>query len=217
MSPPVGGGCPRGSRRGVPGGSRGGPGGGPGGAPRGGPRGGPRSWPGAGRGARGARGAPGGLRRGSAPETPILAILGGFRPPKKTFTYGKGGFWGVPGGPSGGVSWGVDPVPTPKIPKIRKIHSVPTGRVIKYPRKCTPPGPGGPPGVPPGAPPAPTSPRGCPPRPPESTRGGSVSRPHPVGSVSDPLTLGPLALRVSPGGSSQTPMPPAMGPLAPPS
>ena len=166
--------------------------------------------PGAPRAAPRARGAPGA-------REPILAILGGFRPPKKTFTYGKGGFWGVPGGPSGGVSWGVDPVPTPKIPKNRKFHSVPTGRVIKYPRKCTPPGPGGPPGVPPGAPPAPTSPRGCPPRPPESTRGGSVSRPHPVGSVSDPLTLGPLALRVSPGGSSQTPMPPAMGPLAPPS
>merc|ERR1712136_469589 len=37
-----------------------------------------------------------------------------------------------------------------------KPTSVPTGRVIKYPRKCTPPGPG-PPGGPPGG-----APRGVP-------------------------------------------------------
>ena len=49
-------------------------------------------------------------------------------------------------GPPGGQKW----------PKIGVSHSVPTGRVIKYPPKCTPPGPpgpGGPPGVPPGTPP----------------------------------------------------------------
>ena len=46
----------------------------------------------------------------------------------------------------------------PFCPKIRGVHFVPTGRVIKYPPKCTPPrGPGsprGPPGGPPYEPPA---------------------------------------------------------------
>ena len=108
-------------------------------------------------------------------------------------------FWGVPGGPFGGLfgpflggSWG-GPGGPPKYPlfggsrrgpksapagtpggapgprknakkiqpdfpdagKIanRGANFVPTGRVIKYPRKCTPPGPPGAPGGAPGGPP----------------------------------------------------------------
>ena len=213
MSPPVGGGCPRGSRRGVPGGSRGGPGGAPGGPPGGAPGGAP----GAGPELAGGPGGPGGPRGASGgglpPKPRFWPFWGVFGLPRRHLLMEKGGSGGSRGVPLGGCPGGVYPGGAKKPEKSGCPILSRLGELLNTLENVHPPGPGGPPG----APPDPTSPRGCPPRPPEYTRGGSVSRPHPVGSVSDPLTLGPLALRVSPGGSSQTPMPPAMGPLAPPS
>merc|ERR1712240_417851 len=105
---------------------------------------------------RGPGGPPGGSGGGSGP-TPGNRHFGGFWAPTEYQILWKRG---VLGGPPGGLSRGGIPRPGPKIPKKPKFHSVPTGRVIKYPRKCTPPGPGGPPGVPPGGPPGPASPLG---------------------------------------------------------
>ena len=97
MSPPVGGGCPRGSRRGVP---EGGPGGGPGG-----PRGGPGGTPGAPGGPR-----PGDVRRRAQVKLAHqhLSRLGELlNTLKNVHPGGPGGPPGGPGGsrdpPSGGV------------------------------------------------------------------------------------------------------------------
>ena len=78
---------------------------------------------------------------------------------------------GVPGGAPGGPGGPRDTPPGPGGPpagdpsRTQAPTSVPTGRVIKYPRKCTPRGPGGPPVTPPGPPGTPLRrgvPRGVP-------------------------------------------------------
>ena len=141
MPPPVG--TFRTSRRGLPGG----PGRGPRGGPRAGAPGGPAGAPGRG-GPRGApRGAPGGPPRGR--------FWGSFWAPNTiSFMHYGGVSRGVPrGGGFGGC-----PYPRP----ARGGYFVPTGRVIKYPPKCTPPGPPGAPGGPPGGPPSGGVPRGYP-------------------------------------------------------
>ena len=79
-------------------------------------------------------------------------------------------FWGVPGGVPGGPGGGSRGPPRggrksrifvlfctaenrdTEISHFWVSRSVPTGRVIKYPQKCTPPGPPGPPGPPRGPP-----------------------------------------------------------------
>ena len=115
-----------------------------------------RSWPGLGAamrpmmrgldltGVRGPeKGGLGGPKR--APKRPVLGGRKGVE---------IGGFPGGPGGAPGGQKRPFFPV-FPKMPKNGPpshsflAKSVPTGRVIKYPRKCTPPGsPGAPPGDP---------------------------------------------------------------------
>ena len=191
ISPPVGGGkIPPG--RGVRGPPRGGPPRGPPGAPRGPAR------------ARPGPGGPGAPRRGpwdgfqpppgGPPGTPDFGDFGGFSGARYTISsYSEGGILGGSGGVPGGVyqggmvyhgGWILSQMA--KKPKKPKIHFVPTGRVIKYPRKCTPPGPGGPPGGPPGPPDSLPPRTGIP-------QGVWFSPAHMVGSVSDPLTRGPLA------------------------
>ena len=80
----------------------------------------------------------GGLRRGQ--KTPILDPPGG-------------GVRGPPGrgsrDPPGRGPGGRKLPPRNRAFVSKKATSVPTGRVIKYPRKCTPGGPGRPPGSPP--------------------------------------------------------------------
>jgi len=187
ISPPVGGGK-------IP------PGRGVRGPPRGGPPGGPPGPPGAPRArARGpgARGPPGGApgpASGLPPGDPWEGHFGGFSGARYTISsYSEGGILGGSGGVPGGYTrggmvyhggWILSQMA--KKPKKPKIHFVPTGRVIKYPRKCTPPGPGGPPGGPPGPPDSLPPRTGIP-------QGVWFSPAHMVGSVSDPLTRGPLA------------------------
>ena len=126
---------------------------------------------------------------------------------------------GSPGGSQGGVSGGVLGgvylggvggilSRGPKIPKNPKFHFVPTGRVIKYPPKCTPPGP-------PGGPPrrgGPRGPRSVSPQGGWYTPGGSLS---PV-SASE---LFPIHMPVRTGTSRPVVtarMPPAVGAPRPP-
>ena len=102
--------------------------------PPGGPRGG-QKWP-----------ILGGLRRGQ--NTPFLDPLGGGSrdPPPGGSRTPRDGARRAPG---------AEISPPRNHPFLsEKPTSVPTGRVIKYPRKCTPPGPG-PPGGPPGGVPGP--------------------------------------------------------------
>ena len=130
---------------------------------------------------------------------------------------GLGGIslWGAvyqkPGGNSpgscGGYPGGYGPF-CPKNPKKPKIHFVPTGRVIKYPPKCAPPGP---PGGPPGRGGSPGAPICLPPGG-WYTPGGSLS---PV-SASE---LFPIHMPVRTGTSRPvvtTRMPPAVGAPRPP-
>ena len=88
--------------------------------------------------------------------------MGGFRAPRGSFLIpflrDFRRFWGVPPSPIYTPLYPVYPPFCPKNRKNPKFHFVPTGRVIKYPRKCTPPGgPGPPPGGPPGGSPRPRS------------------------------------------------------------
>jgi hypothetical protein len=79
-----------------------------------------------------------GLNRGNTPKCPEMAGFDPLEPPENP------GFGPPPGGVPGG------PFSDPKIrefvqkstnPNKQTGTSVPTGRVIKYPQKCVPPGP----------------------------------------------------------------------------
>ena len=142
----------RGSPRGGPGAPSGGAAGRPARAP---PRGRPPGPPGPGPARAGAAGGPRGPRGhfgGFHGFGRFWRFWGVFGPPVQRFRLENGGFWGP---------WGIPRIGgesrfCPKNRKKPKFHFVPTGRVIKYPPKCTPPrargGPRGPPGGPPGAP-----------------------------------------------------------------
>ena len=137
-----------------------------------------------------ARGAPGGPKWPPA-GAPKWALFG----PSSYIKYNRK--WGVQGGTPLGVLLGPGGPGGPGGPKIggppgngpSRAHtptSVPTGRVIKYPRKCTPPPPRGVPGGPPGGPP-----RGGPGTPPRGAHfdplpGGSRGAP-PWGSLGAPV------------------------------
>lgn len=120
-----------------------------------------------GTGTGGPRGAPGGPPGGVILGPPGGSQGGSWGPPRGGPRGGqkRGVFRGVPGGPpgaprggnpapgGGGEICGFFLGPLPETPNSG-ARSVPTGRVIKYPRKCTPPGPPDPPGTPPpGGPP----------------------------------------------------------------